>query len=910
MLFEKIFDKHRVDMSLASTDQSLQQLSPRLPELDERIINQRMSSSISQGSGKKLKRSKTMHHSTLTSISEPTTSNRKAKRTKSMKAGSEGTHVTSPGRSRDQEREKENGGSIRDEWDFPGSSVPETAPTILKNKRLAKAPVAAKEDDLEFPGSSAASITSITTKNRNTELGSSGLKTYGKMRRTKTMGGAWSSSPPYEEPKRRAADDNETERSRKRTRQSGEEELLPMLPKPRRLKRGLSVNGEALYAAAAAVEKPESTRFSAFQMTLSQELGHGDDFSNTSVPEPDSIQVPRSFSKGNHAQLSHSHPTIPSDANDSGKSIEGISMVKATNSDKTSSNLPAHKTPTKRVPNDLQGIESLQETVAFIKATDSDVLSLTHSVHQGLTSIIIPDTLTSSQKNEYKVVHLSSSEDNHRYSLPEMMEPAKAFKFTDASSTIPNDTPRPTRRDMSPIFDPRAPSFEPLSSPPITVSSRKMKRSKTEVGRSSQPLPSPVQSPSPPKSGKRKLKRRKTIGHSSREASVDELSFSQPRAFSAIQTIRTMSIVPLKDHDNTATESIVPTSRSTKRKAQDAELPGSQELGYPKEMYQPRLSARRSKSMSAQADVIAFEEFSNGLPMTKRRRSTKEKEKKKKEAEEVTSIEVSATREGRNRVVVELGEPATPSPVNDDAAAVHQANTAVPEAETETRGPSIEPSDALPSPTNPPQQIPVVALPKPRGRPPKAPHAAALKPISPPQEDDAQQDEVVQPKRGARPPKTAVAKSALVVADSDADEEESVEASDAVRERATKGVAKSKEIVGSDEDEDDDDDVDMIQTRPRGRPAKPATAKFASVTTTSKADAASSKSASKTPLQSTPTPDTAKDAQTPQKPRTPQQAMKAGTGTPHSPIHSGKVPYRVGLSRRNRIAPLLRIIRK
>lgn len=46
----------------------------------------------------------------------------------------------------------------------------------------------------------------------------------------------------------------------------------------------------------------------------------------------------------------------------------------------------------------------------------------------------------------------------------------------------------------------------------------------------------------------------------------------------------------------------------------------------------------------------------------------------------------------------------------------------------------------------------------------------------------------------------------------------------------------------------------------------------------------------------------------PAKPATPIKPVKAADH--HSPLQSGKVPYRVGLSRRNRIAPLLKVIRK
>jgi hypothetical protein len=58
------------------------------------------------------------------------------------------------------------------------------------------------------------------------------------------------------------------------------------------------------------------------------------------------------------------------------------------------------------------------------------------------------------------------------------------------------------------------------------------------------------------------------------------------------------------------------------------------------------------------------------------------------------------------------------------------------------------------------------------------------------------------------------------------------------------------------------------------------------------------------------TPEQPQLAPAPEVPKTPESKTKAKSPTNHSPINKGKVPYRVGLSRRSRIAPLLRIIKK
>lgn len=141
----------------------------------------------------------------------------------------------------------------------------------------------------------------------------------------------------------------------------------------------------------------------------------------------------------------------------------------------------------------------------------------------------------------------------------------------------------------------------------------------------------------------------------------------------------------------------------------------------------------------------------------------------------------------------------------------------------------------------------------------------------------AEIDKVVPAKRRGRPPKASTEKSAPVIEDSDMDDDEIETIQKPAGKKAQKAPSKSKEIVASDEDDDDHDSGD-VHAPSRSRPTKPNIP---------------------APPQSTPPPKPTKGLQTPSKP-----------STPHSPLHSGKVPYRVGLSKRNRIAPLLKIIRK
>ncbi|KFZ01385.1 hypothetical protein V500_00795 [Pseudogymnoascus sp. VKM F-4518 (FW-2643)] len=801
VLFERIRSNYCGALDITSTNESAPQLSPRPPGLDERIINQRMSSSISQESVKKFKRSKTMHGSSFTSISEPTTSNRKAKRSKSMKAWEETTQVTSPDQSKELQHEN-NGGEERerDEWDFPGSSAPGTSAAILRNKRLDKATMAERTDELELLGS-ISFARPLEMNDMGKETGSRGLVTYGKLRRTKTMGHEVPSSSPYEEPRRRAKDDNETagENKKRKTRQGGEGELFPMLPKPKRNKRVQSANDALYNASGAAVEEPQLPRLSAFPMSLSQELRHKIETTST---RPSSVQVPHSISQELRAQLTYGYEHVSNDVGISEGSTEQVSIVKATDSDKAISDLTAHKTPTGTVPNSPR--DTSQDALGI-----PDEPSELPSFDRGITTMVMANMLTSSQNKEYMHYGAASSDNNHIYSLPDMMEPARALKLTDASSTVPNETPRPDRTALSSITNPTEAAFL-LSSSPVVNSSRKVKRSKTGLSSSAS------------KPNKQKLSRNKSMSYSNREASVDELSLSQPRhQISPIRAAHTVSIQPLNDKEITTADSTISADPPTKRKADDADLQSSQDFGQVTEMYQPRLSARRSKSMSAKADIIANEEFAKGLPMKrKRNKITKVKEV----VEEPSADEIGPSDESAHNRSDETERPSKRSKAE-------HAPPDTPKSGTDSHDQVVEVDKAVPH------------------------------------------------KRRGRPSKASAEKPAPVIEDSDMDDDEIETAQKPVGKKVQKAQSKSKEIVASDEDEDDDSgDVDTVHAPSRNHPTKP------------KIPA---------PPQSTPPPKPTKELQTPSK-----------SCTPHSPLQSGKVPYRVGLSKRNRIAPLLKMIRK
>ncbi|OBT98064.1 hypothetical protein VE01_03725 [Pseudogymnoascus verrucosus] len=792
VLFERIRSDYCGALDITSTNESAPQLSPRPPGLDERIINQRMSSSISQESVKKLKRSNTMHGSSFTSISEPTTSNKKAKRSKSMKAWEGTTQVTSPDQSKELRHENRGGEEReRDEWDFPGSSAPGTSAAILRNTRLEKT-MAERTDELELLGSIPSARPS-EINDMGTESGGSGLITYGKSRRTKTMGDQVPSSSPYVEPRRRTKDDSETviENKKRKTRQGVEGELFPMLPKPKRNKRAQPANDESLYnASVAVVEEPQLPRLSALPTSLSQYVS-------------------------NEVGISEG-------------STEQVSIVKATNFDKVGSDLMAHKTPTETVPNSPR--DTSQDVFIIPDNNPGHESSELPSFDRGLTTMVMANMLTSSQNKEYMHYGAASSDNNHIYSLPDMMEPARALKLTDASSTVPNDTPRPDRSAVSSAIDSTGVTF-PLSSSPVVNSGRKVKRSKTGLSSSAS------------KPNQQKLSRHKSMGYSDREVSVDELALSQPRhQISPIRAAHTVSIESLNDQEIKTVDITTSVNPPSKQKANDADLQSSQDFGQVTEMYQPRLSARRSKTLSAKADIIANEEFAKGLPMKrKRRKITKTKEI----VDEPSADEIGPS---------------------DESAQTQAEEAERPEKRSKA-------AHALPD----------------------TPKSAAESP-----DEVIEVEKVVSHKRRGRHSKTPVEKSAPIIEDSDMDDDEieatqkpvgktaqkaqskskEIEATQKpAGKKAQKSKSKSTEIAGSDEEEDEDSgDADTDHAPSRNRPTKPTIL---------------------APPQSTPPPKPTKEMQTPSKPC-----------TPHSPLQSGKVPYRVGLSKRNRIAPLLKIIRK
>jgi hypothetical protein len=173
--------------------------------LQDFVIDERMSSS--DVSVRKLKRSKTINISSLTSISDPPVSNRKAKRTKSMRDADDLTQITTPGRS--------NGATEKDPWEFPSSGASDQLPEM-----------------------------SLKVKSRNSEKV---LKTYGRpIQRSQTIAHG-ATSPSMDWAAISTTDSDPAALGVKRSpRTRGAEDLPGMLPEAKRHKRGMSVNGGLL----------------------------------------------------------------------------------------------------------------------------------------------------------------------------------------------------------------------------------------------------------------------------------------------------------------------------------------------------------------------------------------------------------------------------------------------------------------------------------------------------------------------------------------------------------------------------------------------------------------------------------------------------------------------------------------
>jgi hypothetical protein len=544
----------------------------------------------------------------------------------------------------------------------------------------------------------------------------------------------------------------------------------------------------------------------------------------------------------------------------------------------------------------IEGQSGLSMPQSMLK-TPRTVRKSTNSV------MVIPNNMTESQKMEYEVVSVVSSARSVLSSLPAMMEQVDPhIKYARESSTVPNDTPQLSIYSVSVPTQIIPRQF--TSSPPITTSDRKRKRAKSEVVvnlQASEPLTTstPIEKP-------RKQRRSKTMigsmSSSTHGESADELS--------------------LEDPQNTGTPTKTP-SISKKKSRQEVEerirideLFGSDEIGIPQDHYKPRPSLRRSKSMSVQDEPKPSVDFDDVIKPGRRKRSQTMRESSEDPVLidlHILSSAESSIVHGDQKLVKRRGRKKTIEPIMISSAQEEQSLHLQPilgkgeqmsksivvdpltdrDRKKRTETPvktfmhfedAVNPGTVLSHENEGQEESIVVSQPKRRGRK-KTMEPTIMEPQQMAQPvdqgnlmDDASKEAIetqveptaatAAPKKRGRPKKCT---EPFVKPPTEVPETRSNKSNDehgdtvpALKKTHANGQASPSEL----------------ETLSWNRPGE---------------------FLRKTPSEA--------DRTTPVPAQTPTKDSKKGPDQ-HSPLQSGKVPYRVGLSKRTRIAPLLKMIRK
>lgn len=983
-------------------------------------------SSASPVVAKRLKRSKTnaeSHRSNLT-IPEPAKSTSYMKRSKSMRPESRDSNYSDSSNTRSGKFGKE----IVDVYDFPGSSngkmkqitekgarttmdaMKEKSKTTYGSAKRGKSAInpgsgpqdiggCAKPDHVHHSGDS--SIEDFEMENFKKlvarvemEKSKSPPKTYGKSRRTKT--GLPSSSSALLVVVEKASDDQQLGNRKRKSDGYAESSQDPLseLPKPKRFQRQQSLS--ASQSSLKLAEKEQARMEHMMEVSASQ--------IDPVIQIPDtitqafeaagnsafSVQVPNTISQEmrNHVTGGETHPSVGDSS--------AISVIPATTS--SEGNALAHQ-PEYALPSvEGDGSQKLnsvvdQDTIRSTEAADAsnavDVRnspSLSISFDRGLETtgvVLIEPNLTESQKDEYRVVSVSSSFD-HALELLAHNEigPSTIHEIGGASSTVANST----------WTSPRVPTAEPLSSPEVAQTSRKMKRSKTGLEpekpshrrrRTLSGVAVGIPSSSPfeaPRSSGRQMSRRETEARSKSEEGLTSPKRKRMHVTTTVVTYEKLkdpdappkSLLPATSSSKTAKlgktarqrhtwkdsgdddlphPSSVANSRqigdvkqgaacassdktlmprhiesedeltqeqrdvvlaqklqkqlnaederprrsdpATPKPVEEEALPSSQDFdaGILKEMYKPRLSSRRSKSMASKTDLDAHERFVNTLPDARR----------KKRATKAKTKDASTQENGETKILSTTGAAEQSEPAIDDTNLVIEETMAAskPNKEVEKNGRS-----------------------KSRVSPPPGPITIETA--------DEDEDAIVAPSRSRRSkPVVADSEDELAMLDNkSAPQVLSTTAQPASRKSNTVQKRVSEEVIDS-EDSDALSSVGPSPNKAETAPPLPLpeavngqpTGQVKTVPITNKnkrqksdffkpplivkrsSTSAASELSVETGLQ-TPS----KQGNAPQS--TPEETLKERAKTPHSPLSSGRVPYRVGLSKKTRLPSLLKIIRK
>lgn len=384
-----------------------------IPVFEIPQLNPGMSSS--PPSATRPQRNKTIHSSDLTSVTEPGTTNQKRKRNRSFHGDATSTEVTTPGGGRP---------SAQDVYNLDNIMSP---PRVVNRSSVMRLKIRDAEG------------------NDNLETNMIHTRTP---RRSKTISNdRGSQSSIVEQSQSLAKDDSSVRRRSNTASQNHDDQSTPF---------SLTVERQmspipSLAGGWQAIEQTATTSVREVNSTdpfIDRHVAHAVQgqtellmHTGTSVPSPN-IQVPHSNSDKTSSKENVSSGNVVTDRS----SASGGLQVPHTLSTAGSDLFPIHQA----------------DAITHTSKTTSSLFS------------VVPNTLTASQKKEYKFHSMPSTASSGRSSLPDVMTVIDPnIKWSGNSSTVPNETPR-SRASSNSV---PTPGNSILSSPLVTTTSRKRQRS-------------------------------------------------------------------------------------------------------------------------------------------------------------------------------------------------------------------------------------------------------------------------------------------------------------------------------------------------------------------------------------------------------------------------------------------------
>lgn len=508
-----------------------------------------------------------MSPSSLTSITSSHEIQHRAKRIKSMKDMDNLTQLTSPG--------KQNQEPKADIWEFTGSSDPKPGP--LKLGRTGK---------------------ENATKEKNT---------YGKLRRSKTVAHTQSSqSVTGSHEQAISQDDNIMSTEKDSSGQASAELDKSTASKEKKTHRKLKRSKTFTNSRSSQSEVPKHDQSS------SKDDSHGISRKRRASHDPSiDIAIPAPKGKKPKHNLNGT--------NSSGESSrELMDVIRGTfeagadhlsNSEFTRIQVPrtARQQDTKPANSvDLSFVEQsgiiTSPRLKVPRAQGAQV-----ATEKSNSSIsIVPATLTDSQKMTYEYCSVTSTNQEHRFLDDDIVS---APKRTEQSTAVSNGTPQP-----DPLQSAEGPMNRLSSSPPIVSMNARRTRANS-LSRVESSLAAPQDLVSSAASVKSavvpKMKRSKTMTSGrTPQSSIDELAYTRSQQLEK-------SVVSKA----TSKEQRKKAKKQPEERVNADDLFGSDEVGLPRELYQPRPSRQRSKSMGITPAPETSADLAVALPPPKRRKS-------------------------------------------------------------------------------------------------------------------------------------------------------------------------------------------------------------------------------------------------------------------------------------------------